>query len=244
MVAGDLEAARRRLRPGRRITCFSGAGLSAESGVPTFRDAAEDALWRRYDPMRLASPEGFAADPMTVIDWYAWRRRAVAAAEPNAAHRALAGRTDIAQVTQNVDDLLERAGAQVVTHLHGTITRDRCHAGCGHSERIDLAAPPALRACPRCGAPLRPAVVWFGEALQTEDLQRAVERCQCDVLLVVGTSATVHPAAGLIDVARSAGAEIVIVNTAPSEASDRADLELLGPAGAILPAILREAGAP
>ena len=226
------------LTDGRCVVSFSGAGLSAESGVGTFRDA-RDGMWAKYDPVRLASPEGFAADPQLVIDWYAARRRTIGDAKPNPAHVALAGRGDILHVTQNVDDLLTRAGARQVVALHGTINFDRCHGGCGHTRRVDMADPPGLRDCPACGAPLRPAVVWFGEAMPPEAWETAERACRdCDALLVIGTSAVVYPAAGLIGVARAAGAEIIVVNTQPSEASPLADIELLGPAGEIVPKLL------
>lgn len=237
-----IELAREILEGAYAITSFSGAGLSAESGVPTFRDAqsgGEGALWEKFDPMTLASPEGFGRDPEMVMDWYGWRRRAIAQAKPNPAHRALAARDDITHVTQNVDDLLEQSGAANVIHLHGSIARDRCHELCGFDEAIDLTDPPALRSCPQCGAPVRPGVVWFGEALPADAWSRAEQACtECDVMLVVGTSAAVYPAAGLIALARGCGARIIIVNTQPSDASDLADAELLGPAGEVLPALL------
>jgi len=232
------DAARRMLADGRRVVSFSGAGLSAESGVGTFRDAP-DGMWAKYDPVRLASPEGFAADPRLVIDWYAARRRTVGNAQPNPAHVALAGRGDIVHVTQNVDDLLIRAGAREVIPLHGSIGFDRCHGGCGHEQRVDMTDPPGLRDCPDCGAPLRPAVVWFGEAMPPEAWDNAERACrECDVLLVIGTSAVVYPAAGLIGVAKAAGAGIIVVNTQPSDASPLADIELLGLAGEIVPKLL------
>lgn len=221
-----------------RIVSFSGAGLSAESGVATFRDAKSGGLWTKHDPMRLASPEGFADDPNLVMDWYAARRRSVAEAEPNPAHFALASRPDMIHVTQNVEDLLHRAGVrqEQVIQLHGTIARDHCHARCGFEEAIDLANPPALRSCPNCGQPLRPGVVWFGETLPPEVWQRAEDACcECDALLVIGTSAEVYPAAGLIGLAKSGGARIIIVNTEPSGASHLADVELIGKAGEIVP---------
>ena len=233
-----IDVARRMLADGRRVVSFSGAGLSAESGVGTFRDAPEG-MWAKYDPVRLASPEGFAADPKLVIDWYAARRRTVGDAQPNPAHLALAGRGDILHVTQNVDDLLTRAGADGVIALHGSIDFDRCHAGCGHEERVDMTDPPGLRDCPACGAPLRPAVVWFGEAMPPEAWDTAERACRdCDALLVIGTSAVVYPAAALIGVAKAAGAGIIVVNTQPSGASPLADIELLGPAGEIVPQLL------
>jgi NAD-dependent deacetylase len=235
-----IDRARALLAGAQRICVFSGAGLSAESGVPTFRDAATDGLWIHHDPMQLASPQGFADDPETVLAWYAWRRQRVAAAQPNPAHEAL-GRADVVNVTQNVDDLLARAGAADVIALHGTLTHDRCHAACGHRERVDLAAPPAsLRACPACGAPMRPDVVWFGETLPPDAWARGQAACtSCDVLLVVGTAAEVYPAAGLIDLAKSSGAAVIVVNTNPSAASAAAEVEVIGRAGAVLPEILR-----
>ncbi|MHC4948201.1 MAG: SIR2 family NAD-dependent protein deacylase [Planctomycetota bacterium] len=232
-----MGAARRLLGAARHPVSFSGAGLSAESGIPTFRDASAG-LWAKHDPMQLASPQGFAEDPQLVLEWYAWRRQAVSGAEPNPAHHALAARPDIVHVTQNVDDLLERAGAREVIHLHGTIMADRCHAACGY-ERPAAPAPLETDTCPRCGAPLRPAVVWFGEMLPPAAWAAAERACTtCDVLLVVGTSAVVYPAAGLIGLAKSAGAKVVIVNTESSDASDLADVELLGPAGEIVPRVL------
>jgi NAD-dependent deacetylase len=235
-----IDEARRLLADASTIVSFSGAGLSAESGISTFRDT-ETGLWATLDPRLLASPEGFAADPTRVLEWYGVRRRAIAEARPNPAHLALAARTDIRHVTQNIDDLLERAGASGVIHLHGLIGTDRCHAGCGHQESIDLAAPPPLRDCPRCGGRMRPGVVWFGEMLPMDAWIDAETACgTCNALLVVGTSAAVQPAAGLIGLAKSAGASIIIVNTDPSEASYLADLELLGPAGEILPTLLAE----
>ncbi len=233
-----IESARRIIQQAQRVVSFSGAGLSAESGVGTFRDAG--GLWAKFDPVQLASPQGFAEDPELVISWYAERRRRMAEARPNPAHAALAARPDVVHVTQNVDDLLERAGARAVIHLHGTIGIDRCNRGCGHRETIDMADPPLLRACPECGDRMRPDVVWFGEMLPAEAWKAAERACgESDVLLVIGTSAVVYPAAGLIGLARSIGSRIIIVNTAQSEASRLADVELLGKAGEIVPKLLQ-----
>lgn len=233
------------LQQARKTVCFSGAGLSAESGISTFRDTETDALWSRFDPMRLASPEGFADNPQRVIDWYNWRRNRLAKAVPNPGHVALAQRPDIVQITQNVDDLLECAGVnrECIVHLHGTITEDRCHDECGYHEQVDLGTPPGLRDCPRCGAPMRPAVVWFGENLPAAAWSRAQRHCeQADCLLVVGTSAAVYPAASLIDHAKRHGATVIVVNTQPSGASGLADIELIGQAGSLLPALLDRSG--
>lgn len=239
----DIQSAKDCLNQAKQIVCFSGAGLSAESGIATFRDTETHALWSRYDPVKLASPEGFAEDPKTVIDWYNWRREAVANADPNPAHLALASRPDIKQITQNVDNLLERAGCapEHVTHLHGHITRDRCHRDCGYSTTVNPNQVSMGSQCPRCGAPLRPAVVWFGETLPQEEWQQAEQLCQrSDCLLVVGTSAQVYPAAGLIELfRRKMNGKIIIVNTQPSEADQLADFILKGPCGQLIPKLLQ-----
>lgn len=240
-----IDRARDLLRAGRSVTTFSGAGLSAESGIATFRDKHDpNALWAKFDPMELASPEGFARHPEVVRAWYAWRREGIARAQPNPAHRALAERDDLLHITQNVDDLLERAGASIdrVVHLHGEIAIDRCHARCGYEARLDLArGSVTVEACPKCAQPVRPGVVWFGEMLPADAWQRAEHACRsCEVLLVIGTSGVVYPAAGLVMLAKSAGARIVIVNTESSGASELADIELLGPAGEIVPRLLAE----
>jgi len=234
-----INRARKILASASNVVAFSGAGLSAESGVPTFRDAQAGGMWDQYDPTTLASPTGFAQDPQLVTDWYNHRRKLISAAQPNPAHRALAQRADIVNVTQNVDDLLHRAGASHIVQLHGRISTDRCHGACGYQEPVDMADPPALRTCPQCGEHLRPAVVWFGETLPGEAWAEAERRCsECDVLLVIGTSAVVFPAAGLIGLAGHSGAQIVLVNTQHSETSAMADVEVIGPAGDVLPALL------
>ena len=241
-IAARIEQARQILATSPRVAAFSGAGLSAESGLATFRDPERDALWSRFDPTELASLQGFEADPGRVIDWYDWRRGKYAAVEPNAAHRALAAQTRMVQITQNVDNLLERAGAapQCLYHLHGEILYDRCHdPGCAHRERVDPEQPRGLRACPRCGDYLRPAVVWFGESLPRETWLAAERLCsELDCLLVIGTSATVYPAAGLIDLARRRGSRVIVIDPHPTAADDQADLHLAGAAARVLPALL------
>jgi NAD-dependent deacetylase len=220
---------------------FSGAGLSAESGIATFRSNDGDALWSRFNPMELASAAGFKENPARVIDWYNWRRNQLAHAQPNAAHLALARHPRLVQITQNVDDLLERAGldADAVLHLHGKIGQDRCNVSCGYEEPVDLAAAPPLRPCPRCGANLRPAVVWFGEALPPHVWNEAQRLCsQIECLLVVGTSATVYPAAGLIELAAAVGVKIITVNKERSGSFGAQHIELIGPASVLLPQLL------
>jgi len=224
------------------VAAFSGAGLSAESGLATFRDPDRDALWSRFDPTELASLQGFEANPQRVIDWYDWRRSNYAAVEPNAAHRALAAQPRMVQITQNVDHLLEQAGvaAERILRLHGNILYDRCHdPGCDYRERVDLDQPRGLRACPRCGAYLRPAVVWFGESLPQDAWLAAERLCgELDCLLVIGTSATVYPAAGLIELARRQRSRVIVIDPNPGAASDLADIHLAAPAARILPALL------
>jgi NAD-dependent protein deacetylase/lipoamidase len=236
-----LFQARRVLQGARRVAVFSGAGLSAESGIATFRDQETDALWSRFDPTELASVEGFAKNPSRVIDWYSWRRQKLARVAPNPAHTALAAHPGLVHITQNVDDLLERAGVREerIHRLHGSIIRDRCHAGCGYEETVDLAQPPPLRDCPRCRARLRPAVVWFGEGLPEPAFRHAGRLCaEVDCLLVVGTSGSVYPAAGLVGLARARGASLVVVNTQPSHHSSGAEVECIGRAGEILPRLV------
>jgi NAD-dependent deacetylase len=230
------------------VAVLTGAGMSAESGIPTFRDAMTG-LWSRFDPAQLASEEGFRADPQRVWDWYTERRAGVRAAAPNAGHRALAAFAQahpgvLALVTQNVDDLHQRAGNADAIRLHGDILRDAwlepCPHGTAHAPcdpaRADPGRPPR---CADCGNRVRPAVVWFGEMLPPaalHDATRAVERCA--VLLVVGTSGAVWPAAGLAAAARRAGAHVAIVNPQPSEIDDQAHVLLRGTAAATLPALL------
>lgn len=220
-----------------RIVVLSGAGLSAESGLGTFRDV--DGLWSRYDLAEVATPEGFAADPAKVLGFYDARRANMVAAAPNAAHRALAAlsrRPGVTLVTQNVDDLLERAGARDVLHMHGELARALCDR-CGH--RMD--APPVIAQadpCPACGATrLRPDVVWFGEVPHRMD--EIEERLTaCDLFAAVGTSGTVYPAAGFWDVARAAGARTLELTLEPSGA--RFDEVRAGPATETVPAWVAE----
>lgn len=242
MSDATLRNAQTVLASSRSTAVFSGAGLSAESGIPTFRGNTDDALWSDFNPSELASPDGFEANPERVIAWYNWRRGKLASAEPNAAHQALAAQPHLAQITQNVDDLLERAGVPTsrVHHLHGTIGKDRCNSDCGYEEAVDLSNPPPLRACPHCGAQLRPAVVWFGEPLPQDVWDQAQRICEdVDCLIVVGTSAMVYPAANLIEVGAAAGATLISVNLQPTEPFCANHLQLIGPASQVLPQLFQ-----
>lgn len=231
----------------RPIAVLTGAGMSAESGVPTFRDALTG-LWAHFRPEELATETAFRARPQQVWDWYASRRAAVAGVEPNAGHRALAtfqarepGRLTL--ITQNVDGLHQAAGSPGVLALHGNLAEDRwldspracCDASVAAGTLTD-ACPPA---CPACGNLRRPAVVWFGEFLPEQALRDAETAARtCALMLVVGTSGAVYPAAGLAFTAHQAGARVVVVNPEPSELDPVADVVLRGTAATLLPALL------
>jgi NAD-dependent deacetylase len=230
------------LAAARSIVVLTGAGISAESGVPTFRDA-QTGLWSKFDPRELATPSAFARNPKLVWDWYAVRRERVGVAQPNAGHRALVAMEacvdDFTLVTQNVDGLHRAAGSVRLVELHGNIARVRCSRGCGVVTHWNEAAPDEPPRCADCGAYLRPDVVWFEEALPVAAIGAAEQAARrCDVLLVVGTSAEVYPAAALPAYAQAAGATVVEINPEATPLSDRADHVLRGPAGTVLPALV------
>ncbi|HWP18844.1 MAG TPA: NAD-dependent deacylase [Burkholderiaceae bacterium] len=232
-----------------QVCVLTGAGMSAESGVPTFRDALSG-LWARYDPQELATEAGFRSDPQLVWDWYASRREGVRAAEPNAGHMALArwqaahpGRMTV--VTQNVDDLHQRAGSTEVLCLHGSLFVDAWLDPCPRLARGELACDPRRAApgrpprCEACGNLVRPGVVWFGEALPWNPLDGAQRAARhCTLMLVVGTSGMVYPAAGLPGVAKHCGARVVVINPHPTELDGLADVVLRGTAAQLLPQLL------
>ena len=227
-----------------RIVALTGAGISAESGVPTFREA-QTGLWAQYDPTDLATPEAYARDPATMWSWYCWRRNKVLSVEPNAGHHALVALQamvpELLVATQNVDQLHQRAGSQTVIELHGTIMRARCFAR-GHMADAwpepDTPEPPL---CPICSSPLRPDVVWFGESLPPEAIQRAWQAAsRCDVLLSIGTSSVVYPAAGIAEVALQHGACVIEVNPDETPLSQSASFVLRGPAGEVLPRVVEQ----
>ena len=234
-----------RLRKARSIAALTGAGISAESGVPTFRDA-QTGLWAQFDPLELATPDAFRRNAKLVWDWYAWRRDLVAQAKPNAGHYALAAieraMPGFLVITQNVDGLQQAAGSTNVVELHGNIQRVKCSRGCGVVAEWDDSSPREAPRCAKCGAFLRPDVVWFEESLPADALAQAESAArQCDLLLVIGTSAEVYPAAALPHHAHQAGAIIVEVNTAATALSATADFVVRGSAAQVLPALLQTA---
>ena len=234
------------LRSARHLTVLTGAGISAESGVPTFRDA-QTGLWSRYDPTELATARAFQSNPQLVWDWYQWRRDLVAKAAPNAGHLALAQlearfsqpETRFTLITQNVDGLHQRAGSRNVIELHGNIWRTKCFT----EDQVVEAWPPTDEVpprCPRCGGPLRPDVVWFGEALPRAGLAKATEAGRtCDFFLSIGTSALVQPAASLPLIALEQGAFVLEINPDETPLTARVSCSLRGPAGKILPELVQ-----
>ena len=234
-----LPAVAERLRGADRLTVLTGAGVSAASGVPTFR--GDGGLWRSYRPSDLATPDAFDRDPALVWEWYDWRRQTIAACEPNAAHHVLARwsrRPGFTLITQNVDGLHERADTRGVLRFHGSIWHVRCRDGCAGSPaswRDDTVPYPALPPpCPYCGGLIRPDVVWFGETIDPGVFARCAAATACDVFLMIGTSAVVFPAAGLVYEARCRGAFTVEINVEATQASPHVDAVLQGPVEDIL----------
>ena len=240
------------LRNCRHLLVFSGAGVSAESGIATFRDALSG-LWARFDPARLATPEAFVADPELVWGWYEWRRQQVLRAAPNAAHRAIAELASrvprLTLVTQNVDDLHERAGSQAVIHLHGSLHAPRCFDCAAPYAGLDteLSEPEQGRRLPPphcgvCGGRVRPGVVWFGEALPQLALQQAfAAAAECDLLLSIGTSGLVYPAAQVPQIALRNGAQVVHINPQAVDTGSPREHGQQGAAGVLLPQLVRAA---
>jgi NAD-dependent deacetylase len=227
------------LRGAQHVCVLTGAGVSAESGIPTFREA-QTGLWENYDPMDLATPEAFLRDPALVWRWYRWRRDLVADAEPNAGHVALAELEQrvprMTLVTQNVDGLHARAGSTSVIEFHGNLFDTRCFVeGCP----VDAADGDEVPKCPGCGGPVRPGVVWFGEPIPEQALADSFAAARsCDVFLSIGTSSLVYPAAGLAQLAKEHGAVVAEVNPNPTGLASCFDHAIAGNAGETLPEII------
>ncbi len=224
------------------LVVSTGAGMSRESGIPTFRDAP-DSLWADFDPEKLATREGFLADPELVWKWYEERRKMIGSAGPHAGHYAVARLEELVDsfdlVTQNIDDLHRKAGSRNIIELHGNIFRYKCL-----DEEHPISEPPSDGCIPplcHCGSMIRPDVVWFGEPLPEKSILRAYRAVEsCDVMLVVGTSGMVYPAASLPSLAKSAGASVIEINPQPSEITPAADLFIRARAGEALPELVEK----
>jgi NAD-dependent deacetylase len=246
----DVRDAAKALAGAGKVVVFTGAGMSAESGVPTFRDALTG-LWERFDAQALATPQAFEDDPDLVWGWYEWRRSLAMRVHPNPGHEAVAAIEARAPhtvvITQNVDDLHEQAGSTAPIHLHGSLFTPRC-ATCSRPAEASREAEPeegrrlAPPRCGHCGGRIRPGVVWFGEALPSEALEAAVQAAtECDVLLTIGTSGLVYPAADIPVVAARFGATVIQVNPQPTPLDAVAEFNLAGTAATVLPAMVRAA---
>jgi len=223
---------------------LTGAGVSAESGIPTFR--GKDGLWNKYRPEELATPEAFHSNPKRVWEWYKWRMELIAKAEPNPAHVVLAKMQQKNMIgpiiTQNVDGLHQRAGAIDVVELHGNIWRVKC-TSCGYTSKLDSPPKEIPPRCPECGGLLRPGVVWFGEPLPEQAIRRAFqEASHAKLMLVVGTSLQVYPAAYLPVLTKNYGGRVVIINPTPTPLDDEADLVVRRKAGEFFGNLGRELG--
>jgi NAD-dependent protein deacetylase/lipoamidase len=236
-----LGIARERIAAARSLTVLTGAGISADSGVPTFRGT--DGLWRNYRAEDLATPEAFERDPRLVWEWYNWRREVLATKKPNEAHLALA---ELEQrladkmwlITQNVDGLHRQAGSHRLSEIHGNIWLVRC-TGCGTVTENRRVPIPILPTCQNCKALLRPHIVWFGESLDPTELRRCnYALLSCDFFLVIGTSGVVYPAAGFATVAKEAGATVAEINLDETPQSGLVDLSLRGRARDLVPLLL------
>ena len=242
MDTTQIQQAAEILHRAQRVAVLTGAGISAESGVPTFR--GKDGLWKQFRAEDLATPEAFARDPKLVWEWYNWRRGIVGRAEPNPGHTVLAKWEKVfpefALITQNVDGLHARAGSLNLLELHGNIWKTRCTREETVAENFESPLKIIPPTCPNCGALLRPHIVWFGESLDPGVLQPAFSlSAQCDVMLVIGTSAFVQPAASLPLQAADAGAKLIEINPGPTSLTPFVDVFLPGKAGEILPEIDR-----
>lgn len=235
-----------KLQAAQHVVVFTGAGVSAESGIPTFRDDLTG-LWENFSAEDLATPRAFKQDPALVWGWYEWRRMKILQAQPNLAHLAIASLANLVPkltlITQNVDDLHERAGSRDVLHLHGRINKPFCFT-CRRPHEYPLGIPDEPESgrrldpprCKRCGGKIRPGVVWFGESLPDTEWDTANDAAfRCDVFFCIGTSSIVQPAARLAYLAFQRGAIVIQINPNPTSLDNRASLNLHGPAGEVLP---------
>jgi len=230
------------LKKAERVAALTGAGVSQESGLRTFRDS-QTGLWAQYKPTELASPEAYDRDPKLVWDWYAWRREAIKGVRPNPGHYALVDMAhhipDFSLITQNVDGLHRMAGSSRVIELHGNIQRVNC-SSCGRLAEAWEESDGDVPRCETCGGMLRPDVVWFGESLPRAELESAVEAARgCHVFFSIGTSGVVQPAASLAYAARNRGAVVVEINAEETPLTEKVDFALHGKSGEILPALVQ-----
>lgn len=250
----EIGAARDQLARALRVVVLTGAGVSAESGVPTFRGAG--GLWKQFRPEDLATPIAFGRDPRLVWEWYATRRETLGRCRPNAAHLALArwmlARPGVTLVSQNVDNLHERAAHDAAgdaetarraepIRLHGSLFHDRCTRCAFRAEghAVDATSVETLPHCPKCGGLLRPDVVWFGEMLPLRAVEAAFGAAgEAEACLVIGTTGAVYPAAGVVHTAKAAGATVIVVDPGQTEYEDVADIRLVGPAGELVPRLV------
>jgi len=231
------------LQEASRVAILTGSGISAESGIPTFR--GEEGLWKKYRPEELATPTAFSQDPKLVWEWYDWRRGVIGQKEPNPGHEVIARWEEsfptVSLITQNIDGLHQKAGSKNIWELHGNIWKLRCTEEGTITENYKTPLKEIPPLCPNCGALLRPHVVWFGESLSPTILQKSIQlSSECDVMFVIGTSAVVQPAASLPFEASEAGAKIVEINLDPTPLSLYADFSIRGKSGEILPLIDEE----
>lgn len=228
-----------RIRKCESVAVLTGAGISAESGVATFRDP--DGLWQKFNPRELANINAFLKNPTLVQSWYASRRHTVESVEPNPGHHALAKLeelVDLTLITQNVDNLHQRAGSNNVVELHGNILRNYC-IECETDQEIEVADDDSPVVCDKCGGLIRPDVVWFGEMLPEKAIRQAqIATMSCDIFMTIGTGAEVYPAADLPIIARNNGAYVVELNTTRTRISDFVDEVIQGPSGETLPPLV------
>ncbi len=231
------EATKKAIKNAKNVAVLTGAGISAESGVPTFR--GENGLWKNYRPEELACPSAFERDPVLVWEWYDWRRNLIKPLHPNAGHKVIASiekkRSEFILITQNVDGLHQRAGSKKTVELHGNIWKMRCTREGTVTENLESPLKSIPPTC-ECGAMLRPHIVWFGESLSTDVIEASYKAMEnCDLMLTIGTSALVQPAASLPGMAKNAGAYVIEINAEETPISDLLDESYIGKAGEILP---------